>query len=206
MSPGRTWLGALATGAVLATFAGGALAQTAGSSPKAPSPAPVTTSAGFWADVAQHLHLPPTVLHQALDAAEADRLHALVSAGKLTAKQAQSLLARLQSSPRWPQLRWGHPRRPLTLLWRRAAAYLGLSVPALRQDLQQGKTLAQLAAAQGKTAQGLEQFLVQPLAQHLASRVQAGKMTPQQEQRILTRMEHRLQTLIDRTWHAPTTR
>src|SRR5262249_25597990 len=57
------------------------------------------------------------------------------------------------------------------------AAYLGLTQSDLRADLQSGKTLAQIATAQGKSVSGLEAAIVADAKTHLDAAVAAGKLT-----------------------------
>ena len=65
------------------------------------------------------------------------------------------------------------------------ASYLGLSQADLRSNLQTGKTLAQIATAQGKTVSGLEAAIVADAKTHLDAAVAAGKLTASQEATIL---------------------
>jgi hypothetical protein len=68
------------------------------------------------------------------------------------------------------------------------ASYLGLTASELQSDLQSGKTLAQLAAAQGKTVSGLEAVMVADAKSHLDSDVSAGRITSAQEQTMLSNL------------------
>ncbi len=56
--------------------------------------------------------------------------------------------------------------------------------PRSQADVQSGKTLAQLATAQGKTADGLVQAILAAQEANLAKLVTAGKLTSDQEQTI----------------------
>lgn len=80
-----------------------------------------------------------------------------------------------------------------------AAQYLGLSTDQLRQQLQQGRSLAQVAQAQGKSVQGLEQALVQAAKSRLDQAVQGGRMTAQQEQQRLQSLEQGIAGFVNRT-------
>src|ERR1700693_1558075 len=94
-----------------------------------------------------------------------DRRDAAVKAGTLTPAQANRIKQRLQNGaavpfplePRLPrrgfELRAGGPRTTLGA----AAAYLGISDVQLLGDMRQGRTLAQIAKARGKSVSGLEQ-------------------------------------------------
>ena len=55
-----------------------------------------------------------------------------------------------------------------------AAAYLGLTAAQLRAELESGKTLAQIATAQGKTAAGLIQAMYDAQKKDLNAAVASG--------------------------------
>ena len=74
----------------------------------------------------------------------------------------------------------------------RLRAICGLTADQLRTELESGKTLAQIATAQGKTADGLVQAILNAQKSNLDKLVTAGKLTADQEQAI----EARLQTMI----------
>src|SRR6516164_8282719 len=61
------------------------------------------------------------------------------------------------------------------------ASYLGLSASELQSDLQGGKTLTQIATAQGKAVSGLEAAMVADAKSHLDGEVTAGTITSAQE-------------------------
>jgi hypothetical protein len=80
-----------------------------------------------------------------------------------------------------------------------AARYLGLSDPALLRDLFSGKSLAQVAKAQGKSVSGLEQAIVSAEKARLKRLVANGIITSAQEQRIATALTRHLGRLVNRT-------
>jgi hypothetical protein len=77
------------------------------------------------------------------------------------------------------------------------ASYLGLTPAQLRQQLASGKTLAQIAVAQGKTVAGLEAAVVADVQAHLDQAVARGRLTKAQEQTLLTRLKSRLDDLVN---------
>jgi ribosomal protein S4 len=83
-----------------------------------------------------------------------------------------------------------------------AADYLGLTPQALREQLRAGKSLAQIATGQGKSADGLEQAILANVKTRLDKAVAAGRISAEQEQAFLDRLESRLDTLVNRTLHA----
>jgi uncharacterized coiled-coil protein SlyX len=77
------------------------------------------------------------------------------------------------------------------------ASYLGLTPAQLRQQLGSGKTLAQIAVAQGKTVAGLENAIYADVQAHLDQAVANGRLTKAQEQTLLARLKSRLDDLVN---------
>jgi hypothetical protein len=77
------------------------------------------------------------------------------------------------------------------------ATYLGLSEDQLQTQLQSGKTLAQIATAQGKTVAGLEQAVKDAAQKDLDQAVADGKLTKDQEQQILSGISSRLDKIVN---------
>ena len=182
-----------AVAAVVAASAGGAYAATqSGSNPQQ----------ALFNDVANRLHVSPSQLRAAIQGALLDRIDAAVKAGQLTQAQANRLRQRIQQGagplgfgPFWrhrfglvaPGLLGGPPpmlHRGLSA----AARYLGLGDRQLLSELQRGKTLAQVAQAQGKSVSGLEQAILSALTVRLDRLVAAGVITKHQEQLSLKRL------------------
>jgi hypothetical protein len=69
-----------------------------------------------------------------------------------------------------------------------AAAYLGLSEEELRTSLEGGKSLADVATAQGKSVDGLKQAMLAAVKADLDEQVAHGDITAEQEQTILTKL------------------
>ena len=152
----------LAAGAVAAlAVAGGGVAvgATQLGSPKEESQAVI-------ADAAKQLGIAPAKLTAALKTALENRVDAAVAAGRITK-------ARRRRAEGADPVRRGAPfptGRPRGFGLRHhghhgpkldaAATYLGLTEAQLRTELRSGKTLAQIAKAHGKTAEGLVQALV----------------------------------------------
>jgi hypothetical protein len=80
----------------------------------------------------------------------------------------------------------------------RAASYLGLSITQLRSDLQGGKTLAEIAVAQGKTSAGLVSALLSTDTSTLSAAVSAGKLSSAQESAMLTRLTRLVTAEVNR--------
>ncbi len=76
-----------------------------------------------------------------------------------------------------------------------ALAYLNLDKLTLARDLRSGQSLAQIAAAQGKTADGLVNAVVAAAQAQLDGAVAAGKLSSANEQLILTKLRASLGAL-----------
>jgi hypothetical protein len=77
-----------------------------------------------------------------------------------------------------------------------AASYLGLSTGQLIQQLQSGKSLAQIASSKGKTAAGLEQAMTAPIKKALDAAVARKAITAAREHQILSRLSSTLSQRI----------
>ena len=140
-------------------------------------------------------------LKAAMSTAFKARLDAAVSAGKLTAAQAD---ARLQRGNRLIDRivtgRLAAPKRVSKAgVLASSARYIGVTRKALAAELRAGKSLAQVAAAHGKTAAGLKAALLQPSKARLDKAMASGRLTAAEAQTRLDRLSARLDTLINRT-------
>lgn len=84
-----------------------------------------------------------------------------------------------------------------------AADYIGISEDTLRTERHDGKSLAQIAVAHGKSAAGLEQALVAAFKANTSSAVASGRITADQSAQALATFQSRLQTMIDRAATGP---
>jgi hypothetical protein len=82
------------------------------------------------------------------------------------------------------------------------ASYLGLTPAQLRMQLRAGKTLAQIAVAQGKTVAGLENAIYADVQAHLDQAVKNGRLTAAQEQTLLTRLKAHLDDIVNHAFPA----
>jgi hypothetical protein len=79
----------------------------------------------------------------------------------------------------------------------KSASYIGITPAQLGAGLKDGKTLAQLATANGKTAAGLVQALVDDAEAGLEALVAAGWLTQAQADRAVERITKGLTTLVN---------
>jgi hypothetical protein len=160
-------------------------------------------------DAAGRLGVTPSALQNAFKGAIKDQIEAAVTAGELTRAQADAIEARIAAGQGLGLgagfgAGFGHGhggfggmRGVLGPSVTAASTYLGLTAAQIKTQLQSGKTLAQIAVAQGKTADGLVQALVAAETAQLAKAVQDGHLTSTQEQQILAQLTPRVTDLVN---------
>jgi urease accessory protein UreF len=148
-------------------------------------------------DAAKQLGVTPSALTAALKKALENRVDAAVAAGRLTKAQGEELKQRIESGdlplffgPR------GGPHEHLGEL-DAAASYLGLTEEQLETQLENGKSLAQVANDRGKSVDGLIQALVDQATKRLDAAVAAGRLTKAQEQQILVGLKQRITDFVN---------
>jgi hypothetical protein len=194
-SKGRLVAGGVA--ALVLAGAGGALAATQLSSSSGRDSAIITDAAG-------QLGVQPSALSSALTKAIDDQINAEVTAGQISQSRATALEARLAAgqAPLFGGFGGGYGRgfgRFAGGDLSAAATYLGLTTTQIRTDMQGGQTLAQIATAQGKTADGLVQALVSAETTKLGTAVTAGTLTSAQETSILSNLQTRITDIVNGT-------
>jgi hypothetical protein len=198
----------LAAGAVAAlVLAGGGVAVGANTfgSPKEESQAVID-------DAAKQLGIAPSKLSDALKTALANRVNAAVKAGRLSKTEGDALKARIESAgvPLFP----AGPRPPHGFRdhdgFRHhgpnldaAATYLGLTEEQLRTELESGKTLAQVATAHGKTADGLVGALVAAAGKKLDEAVAASRLTRAEADEMLAGLKERINDFVNGRFPRP---
>jgi len=180
-----------ATAAVAVAAAGGAVAATQLGSPQEETQAVVDDAAG-------QLDVEPSKLDAALKKALENRVDAAVEAGRLTKEQGDAIKARIESGELpifgGPHLeRHGGPFRGLDA----AASYLGLTEAELRSELEDGKSLAQVARDHDKTVDGLIDAMVDSAKQRLDADVETGRLTQAQADAMLDDLQERITDLVN---------
>jgi hypothetical protein len=196
--------------AALAVAGGGAaIAATQLDSPGARSAAIVD-------DAASRLGVQPSQLSDALKSAEKTQIDADVAAGKVTKEQGDAMKTAIDSgkaplvnvAPGRAAGGFGHgfhrgfgdgPFGGLDA----AAAYLGVTEQQLMTDLQNGQSLADVAKAQGKTADGLAAAMSADAKKNLAAAVSAGRLTQAQADSIEADLQQRVTDQVNGTPPAP---
>ena len=195
-----------AIGVVGLAALGGSGAAVAASHGSSASPAAQTQTIA--ADAAGQLGVTTAQLTAAIKQAMTDQIEAQVTAGALTKAQATQLEARLAKADAPLFALGGGPGGPGggrhggdhghggPVSLDAAATYIGISAADLRTQLDAGKTLAAVAVANGKTADGLKSALTAAATKDLDAAVTAGKLTQTQEDTILadlpTRLDHEI--------------
>jgi hypothetical protein len=198
------WL-AIATVALAIGLGGGAaLAATTSSNP----------ASDFLGDVAKRLGISEDKLEAAIQEETIARIDAAVAAGDITKAEGDALKQRVQSGdvpPVLPSL--GGPAFDLATpplakgiapgimpggdLMQTAADYLGMSAADLREALRDGKSLADLAGAKGKSVDGLKQALRRAIREDADRAVKAGVMTRQQADRLIEKLGNAIDKLVE---------
>ena len=140
-------------------------------------------------------------LINAIVAAQKTNLDNEKAAGWITADQETAILAQYTSAV--TELVNSGPPVPRAGkaggLLQTAATFLGVSVSDLQSDLQSGKSLADVAKAQGKSVDDLVTALVAPAKKNLDQAVSDNKITQAQETAILSKITTALTNLVNNT-------
>lgn len=152
------------------------------------------------ADAAKRLDVTPSELRDALSKAQDDQLAADVKAGRLTQEQADAIKARRTESGivlggggpllhhRGPRLGIGGPGRGPGKVIEAAAKALGLSQAKLFEQFRDGKSLAEIAKAQGKDLADVKAAIKAAVKTELDAEVKAGRFTQAQADEMLERL------------------
>lgn len=186
-------------GAAAALAVGGAGAGVAATkmtqSPSAESKAVIN-------DAAKTLGIAPSKLSAALKKAFEDRIDAAVAAGRLTKQQGDELKQRIESGD-FPLFGppafgpgFGAPH-PFFHGLDAAATYLGLTEAQLESRINNGKTLAQIAEAEGKSVDGLKAAMLKDARAKLDEAVKAGRLSKAEEQQVLKDLGQRIEDLVN---------
>ncbi|MGN6378214.1 MAG: hypothetical protein ACTHNU_04625 [Gaiellales bacterium] len=169
-------------------------------------------------DAAHRLGVTPTALKNALQQAAIDQVKNALADGKLTKAQADAIIAHIKSGQMagppmfahgfgFQEHRFGVGRPPVFGdqfgrggMFDAAATYLKLSPHALFQQLRSGKTLAQVATAQGKPVSGLEDAMAAAMKSRLDQAVKDGHLTATQEKTILAHVKTMVDDIVNGTF------
>jgi polyhydroxyalkanoate synthesis regulator phasin len=158
-------------------------------------------------DVAKQLGIQPSELSAAVKNALSNRVDEAVEAGRLTRAEGDELKARINAGefplfgvPTGP----GYEHQPFGLIepdpmgeLSTAADYLGLTQEQLRDRLNSGKTLAQIANEQDKSVAGLVDKLVEQKKARIEEAVNDGRLTRSHADEILAKIRRAVTDFIE---------
>lgn len=187
----RTKLAAGAGVALAAVGAGGAIAATKLS--------PADESNAVVEDAAKQLGVSPQKLDAALRQAFEHRIDEGVEAGRIPKELGEAMKRRLESGelPLFAGPLLGPRHHHVHVGLEAAASYLDLSGAELREALESGKTLAEVAEAGGKSVDGLVDALVAEQTKRLDGAVADGRLTKAQRDEIVAGLEERTRELVE---------
>jgi predicted DNA-binding protein (UPF0251 family) len=159
-------------------------------------------------DAAEQLGVEPGELSDALKQALENRVDEAVEAGRLTEEQGEELKERIDAGevplfgfgrhglgPGHGRPGYGHFGHFGAL--ETAASYLGLTQAELRSELAEGKTLAEVAEAEGKSVDGLVQAMVAEAEEKIDAAVEDGRLTEEQATELKEGLEERITALVN---------
>jgi hypothetical protein len=190
--------GKIAAGVIaLAALAGG------GAAIAATQTTPEEESQAILNDAAAELGVTPEKLADALEQALSNRVDAAVAAGRLTEEQAADLKARIAEGG-VPLLGFGpgfghRHGHGFAMELEAAASFLGLTEAELRAQLEDGKSLADVAEAEGKSVDGLVDALTAAATERLEQAVEDGRLTEAQKEDLLDGLQERITALVNET-------
>ncbi len=155
----------------------------------------------FLDSVAKHLGVSRDELDAATKAAALDQVDAALEAGKITEEQAAALKLRIKAGeglpPFGPLFGGLHPGgHGLEAHLTAVAEYLDLSVEALDERLGRGRSLAEIADAEGKSVDGLEKALAADAEKRLDRAVDEGVLTHEQANTMREHLESRIDAIV----------
>jgi uncharacterized protein YidB (DUF937 family) len=224
--PARIYLTAVGGAAIAGVAVVGTVAATGTPLAASPSPSPSPSSSSstqaycnrFVGHIASNLGKSQDQVNKAISDALSQTLNDAVKNGDLTQKQADAIKARLGNGKAcatgFEKGIGGIGRigmHPATNPKERAGAAtlteiataLGISEEELRQDLQSGKTLKDIAGSKGMDEATFRSKLVAAVKADLDKQVSAGKLTQQREDMIVQRLQSGPLPLWDKSRRVP---
>lgn len=190
----------LAIAAAVAATAVGGGAGLAGAQGGSGSPS------GFMDSLARHLGISREKLDDSTKAAAIDQVDAARADGGITKAQADDLKARIESGEAPPFFGPGPFGPPhggphgLGDKLSAAADYLGLGSEQLQERLRAGRSLADVARAEGKSVDGLEQAIIAAAREDLDDAVADGRLSREEADQLLERLESHVDKLVEGTF------
>jgi polyhydroxyalkanoate synthesis regulator phasin len=187
--------GAFFAGPLLASARGGQTSATASSTPAATNP----YCQQYLQDLANRLGVSVSTLQQDKLGAAEDVLAQLVKDGKLTQKQADQIKQRLESHKACTgngRGLWGRGivmqtlKQYLPAAANQVAQGLHMTVDQLKTQLQAGKSLSDIATAQGVSSAQLHTLVTNTIQTTLNKAVSDGNLTQQQATDLMQKLQN----------------
>lgn len=174
-------------------------------------------ASSFLDAVAKHLGISSDKLEDATRAAAIDQVDQALADGRITQQQADEMKSRIESGeaplflgPGAFGFRHGGPGHEgpghhffFGDKLSSAAEFLGLTEAQLREQLRGGKTLAQVAEAQGKSVDGLKQAILDGAKSALDEAVANERLTQEQADAVYERLQSSIDDLVNGELRGP---
>jgi hypothetical protein len=152
-------------------------------------------------DAAEQLGVQPSELSNALKQALKNRVDDAVEEGRLSEEQGSRIKERIDAGD-VPFLGLGprmhkHFGGPFHGKLEAAAEYLGMTEAQLREALDDGKTLAQVAKDRDKSVDGLVDALVKGAEEKLQAAVEAGRLSEAEKREMLEGLRDRITDMVN---------
>ena len=200
MSASRRTIAVAVAAFAVAGGGGAAIAASQGSS---------ASPEAFFDSLAEHLGITTEELEDAAKAAASDQVDAALEEGRITEEEADRLEERIQQGDApflfGPPLFGGphhHGGAFLAMKFDAAAEYLGLTNAELRERLEEGQSLAEIARAEDRSVDGLKQALLDDARTRLDQAVEDGELTRQRANEMLERLRERIDDFVERGFEA----
>ena len=153
-------------------------------------------------DAAAELGVEPSALSDALKEALKNRVDEAVGDGRMTEEQGEELKERIDSGDTPPLFGGfghrgglGHPGHFRD--FDAASTYLGLTESELHEELEDGRTLAEIAEAEGKSVDGLVDAMVAAAEERIDDAVADGRLTEERASDLKQDLEERITDLVN---------
>jgi len=179
-------------------------------------------ASSFFDSVAKHLGISSEELEDATKAAAVDQVNQALEDGRITEEQAEQLKSRIASGeapwflgpglfgfrgPDGPRGFEGPGADHHFFFFddklSPAAGYLGLTEAELLEQLREGKSLAEIAEAEGKSVEGLQQAILDGVKSALDEAVADERLTREQADTIYERLQGSVDDLVNGTFPGP---
>ncbi|MFZ5632508.1 MAG: DUF2680 domain-containing protein [Bacillota bacterium] len=146
----------------------------------------------FIAKFAANLGVDQDKVTAALEETKKQMLDEAVQQGRMTQEQADKIAARKSGNFGWFGGIHGKNNDRGRYMGKDAEKILGITPDQLKEELKSGKTWQQILSDHGLTIEQFQQKMLENKKEALAKAVSEGKMTQEQADKMIKRMEQRL--------------